>query len=312
MKILILSLVLGFCLSVFGENIDRIIAVVNGEILTKSDLDGFKKRVKKESLLDDLFDVDYKKLLGNKKQLVDHLIDQKIVDSEIRRLKLNVSPSRIDAEIKKIAANLGVGVSGLKKRLKQDNIAFDDYKEFIKRRLERQSLIQREITSKIRISDDEVKSFYAKNSQNKDTDVFEYSLSHILIKAEDNKAAALERANMVVSKIKNGMDFSKAASQYTEDPNFSSGGYLGTFKSGEFLPAFENAVRNIDEGQVAKPVLVGSNYIILRLNKKQIVENPEFLQLKERIRAQLQQLAFKKQFQFWLSQKRSEADIKIN
>lgn len=312
MKFLISALVLSLSLSLNAEVVDRILAVVNGEILTQSDLNNFKRRIKKETLLDDLFDVDYKKIVKQKDQLLKHLIDQKIVDSEVTRLKLGANDKRVDSEISKIAASNGINTSSLKKRLKTDGISFNDYKTFIKNRLERQALIQKEITSKIRISDDEVKSFYTKNSSNSETDVFEYSLSHILIKVNDNKASALERAKMVTNKINSGMNFSDAASQYTEDPNYSSGGFLGVFKSGEFLPAFENAVKNIDEGKISEPVLVGSSYIILKLNKKQIIENPNFLKVKERIRAQLQQLAFKKQFRFWLAQKRQESNIKIN
>lgn len=312
MKFLIISIFLMGPSILFAENLDRILAVVNGEILTNSDLQSFKKRIKKETLLDDLFDVDYKTILKKEKLLLKHLIDQKIVDSEVTRLKLGARDQVVDSEIAKIAASNGVNSAQLKKRLKADGIAFDDYKMFIKNRLERQALIQKEITSKIRISDDEVKSFYAKNSSNSKTDGFEYNLSHILIKINGDKDSANKRAQLVISKVNSGLSFSDAASQYTEDKNYSSGGFLGVFKTGEFLPAFENAVKNIDEGKLSKPVAVGGNLIILRLNKKQIIENPDFLKVKERIRSQLQQMAFKKQFRFWLSQKRQDSNIKIN
>lgn len=312
MKHLLILCTLLISVSSFSEVLDKVLAVVNGEIVTQSDLSQFKNRIKKQTLLDDLFDVDYKKISNNKSKLLEHLIDQKIVDSEVKRLSLSLGEERINKEINQIASNLGVGVDGLKKRLKQDGIGFTEYKNFIKNRIERQALIRKEITSKIRISDDEVKSYYTKNSSNAKTDSFEYTLSNILIKVGENPEAALERAKMVVNKIKAGLSFEDAASQFTEDKNYSSGGYLGKFQSGEFLPAFENAVKNIDEGDVSEPIFVGSNYIILKLNKKQIVESPEYLKMKENIRARLQQLAFKKQFLFWLSQKRSESNIKIN
>lgn len=295
-----------------AEVYDRIMAIVNGEILTKSDFDSFKKRVKNQKLADDLFNVDYKKLQNNDKLLLSHLIDQKIVDSEVSRLALNATPERVAAEIQKIAAGLGASESDLRKRLKADGIDFTEYRQFIKTRIERQALIQREITSKIRISDDELKSHYARQSKNPEVDVFEYNLSHILFKVKDSEAEAKSKAADVFARIKKGLNFSDAASQYSEDPNFTTGGFLGKFKSGEFLPVFENAVRNLDEGQVAKPVKVADNYIILRVNKKQIAESAAFLQQKERIRAQLTQEAFKKQFQFWLVQKRTQSDVKMN
>ncbi|MAF89963.1 MAG: peptidylprolyl isomerase [Bdellovibrionota bacterium] len=295
-----------------AEVYDRILAVVNGEILTLSDMNQFKARLKKQKLADDLFQANPESLLKNKKLLLDHLIDQKIVDSEVSRLNLGIGPEQVEMEINKIATGLGISRDDLRKRLKADGIDFKEYQDFIKTRVERQALIQREITSKIRISDDELKSFYAKKASGSEADAFEYNLSHILIQVKENEDAAKQRAMNVYSKIQNGLNFSDAASQYSEDPNFSSGGFLGVFKSGEFLPAFENAVKNLSEGGTAKPIKVGSNFIILKVNKKQIVESPQFLAQKERIRSYLTQEAFKKQFQFWLVQKRSDSDIRIN
>ncbi|MEC9284327.1 MAG: peptidylprolyl isomerase [Bdellovibrionota bacterium] len=310
-KVLFIALMVT-SLFVKAEDYDRILAVVNGEILTLSDMNQYKARLKSQKLADDLFKVNPETLLKNKKLLIDHLIDQKIVDSEVSRLGLEIGPERVEHEINKIAEGLGITRDDLMKRLKTDGIDFSEYRNFIKSRVERQSLIQREITSKIRISDDELKSFYAKKASGSNVDAFEYNLSHILLQVKDSEDKAKERAENVYSKIQKGLNFSEAASQYSEDPNFSSGGFLGVFKSGEFLPAFENAVKNLDEGGTAKPIKVGSNFIILKVNKKQIVESPQFLAQKERIRSYLTQEAFKKQFQFWLVQKRSDSDIRIN
>jgi len=73
-----------------AEVYDRILAVVNGEILTLSDMNQFKARLKKQKLADDLFQANPESLLKNKKLLLDHLIDQKIVDSEVSRLNLGI------------------------------------------------------------------------------------------------------------------------------------------------------------------------------------------------------------------------------
>ena len=313
MQTLFLVLTLVLSLAAKAEVYDRILAIVNGEILTQSDFKQYEKRLAEQKLADDLFQVDYEQIKKNPKALLDFVIDQKIVDSEVRRLQLGASSEAVQAEIQNIARGLGVNVEALRARLREDKIDFKEYQEFIQKRLERQALIQREITSKIRISDDEIKSYYSRNSKNSGVDVFEYNLSHIMIPIKDDAEMARKKAEDVYAKIQQSqLNFSQAASQFSEDPNFSSGGFLGVFKSGEFLPSFENAVKALSPGEVAKPVKVGQNWILLRVNQKQIVESPEYLEQKERIRAKLTQDAFRKQFRFWLVQKRVESDIRVN
>ncbi|MFK8137374.1 MAG: peptidylprolyl isomerase [Bdellovibrionales bacterium] len=308
----IITFVLAFAVQLEAKIIEKILASVNGEIITQTDLRSFQRKVKQDQLLDDLFNVDYKKIAKNKSSSLGFLIDEKIVDSEVKRLGLEASSDRIDNEIQNIIRQNGIDKKALVKDLKSKGIVFSEYQDFLKKRLERQSLIQKEITSQIKISEDDLKSYYLRNSNNAQNNSYEYRLSNILLFIKGNKDEALKKAKSIYRELQQGGNFSNLAAKHSQDPNFSEGGFLGEFKSGDFIPALEKEVSKLNPGQIAKPVIVGDKIFIAKVDQKKLIDNPDYIQQRPRIMAVLQEEAFKKQFRFWLDQKREVSDIRRN
>jgi peptidyl-prolyl cis-trans isomerase SurA len=100
--------------------------------------------------------------------------------------------------------------------------------------------------------------------------------------------------------------------QFTEDRNFSQGGLLGTFKSGEFLPELEKSVQPLDPGKYSNVVKTDLGYHIVLLIKRNLVANPKMADEHEQITRKLYQEAFEKQFKYWLEQRRKAAFIRKN
>jgi peptidyl-prolyl cis-trans isomerase SurA len=295
-----------------AEIIERIVAIVNGEVITKTDVQSFSKKLKEKNLVDELLVSDVDELLKDRKKMIAHMIDEKIIDSAVKDQQLDVTIERVEQEIRKIARKNRISRAQLKARLKMEGVSFSEYQDFLKKRLERQTLIERAVTSKIKISDEDISSYYMSQYKTSGTEVFEYTLSHILFLKAKGKEDAMTRANLVLKKIKGGQSFDKLASQYSEDPNFSAGGRLGTFKSGEFLKELEGAAKNLEVNGISNIVETKIGFHILRLHKKRLVTDPMLESKKAEIKGILYQKSFQKQFAFWLEQKRQEAFIKIN
>lgn len=315
MKIFIISCLLFLSsLSANAKLIDRILAVVNDEIITKSDVEKYKQELKGNSMQDELFKIDKKALLKSNKKVISQIVDEKIVDSEVKRKGLETTIEQVDEEVRKIQRRNNISRQQLKAALKQQRTSFSAYQNFIKKRLERQSLIQQNITSKIKISDDDVMSYYLANSSRNDAEIFEYTISHIMFLKNSSGGinAAKDRAQKVYKELDSGKSFEVLASQYSEDPNLSPGGLLGSFKAGEMNIEFEKAVKNLSPGSFSTVTTTRFGVHIFKLNKKRLISNPEFEQKKEQIRSFLMQKAFEKQFRFWLDQKRREAFIHFN
>lgn len=319
MKIYSIALALTFNILIAAnaqaELVDRIVAIVNSEIVTESDLKSFSKKLTQNGMIDDLllFGQPISSLESNKKSQLDYLINERLIESEIKRLNLSVTVERVEQEIREVAKRNKVGRNELIEAIKNQGITVSEYQDFIKNRIERQSLIENEVSSKIRVADEDVLAQYIRTNPNSNTGSFEYSLGHILLNPKKGGAEkAQERAEVALKKLKSGEAFDIVAEQFSEDPNFTSGGVLGTFRAGEFSKELEAAVQNLNIGEISGIVKSKAGIHILKVLGKKVITDPAFEKERERIRAEIFEKAFQKNFKFWLDSKREEAFVRLN
>lgn len=312
--ILTLFLVMSSSASAKTQVLEKIVAIVNDQIILLSDNEKQRVRLKKSALVDDLLVNDAKKLAEDPDALVELMINERLIDSEVQRQGLGVTVERVEAEIQQVARQNGITKAQLRQALQEQGVDFAEYQSFIKKRLERHGLIERAITSKIKISDEDLAAYFIQTKgPSAGRDSFQYRLAHILFLPKGGDVTGAEsRAKSVLEKLREGKSFETLASQYSEDPNFSPGGMLGTFKTGEFLPEIEKAVETLSINQTTSLVKTRIGFHIVKLLDKTLIPSPEFEQAKPRIQAYLAEQAFKRQFSFWLAQKRQEAFVRKN
>lgn len=314
-SIVFLSLLLSFTGSLHAKPVDKIVAIVNDQIITLSDTEKFKKKLQTGGLVDDalLKLTDPQALLKDRNALLNELVDEKLIDSDVKRKGLEVTIERVEQEIRSIAGNNNITRQQLQTALQAKGVTMAQYQDFIKTSLERQSLIEREVTSKIRISDEDISSYYMAQKGPSGSQIFEYTLSHILLnKKNGGDEAALNRARAVEEKLKAGQSFEKLAEQFSEDPAFTKGGSLGSFRAGEMIKDLETAVRGVGPGETTGIIKTPAGYQIIKVNKRTLISDPKLEEEKEGIRRTLYADAFKRQFRLWLNQRRDEAFIRIN
>jgi len=300
-------------LSASSEIVEEVRAVVNGSVITRYDVQDFKKKLKTGGLIDDILVQDPKAILSSESKVLDTLIGQKILDSEVKKQSFSVTSEQVDQEVRTVTRRNNINLEQLKAALKEQGVRFSDYQDFLKTRLERQALIEKAISSNIKITDEEVAYAYLKENPGVGSEVYEYKIAHILFLPKGGDVSAAEqRAQSTLNRLTAGETFDELASKYSEDPNFSEGGLLGTFKSGDFVKEIESGVKTLSPGDHSQIVRSRLGFHILKLLDKKIVSDPKFNRLKEQIRLNLYQQAFKNQFEFWLDKKRREAIIQRN
>lgn len=298
---MILQWILCSLLLASSQTIDRIYATVNDEVITTSDLDTYQKQLKGRLLYEDLLfsdDAAIEAASKDRKILIDKVINEKILDSEAKKLGINVAEDRVNKEI----ASKG-GEKHLSTLLGQKNLTIKDYKNFLKKSLARREVINYYVGSKIKISDEDILDFYT--SQTKGTSAgqgFEYNLSHILFSSEPQAREALRM-------LAEGQTFTAVHNKYNPKSKDDS---FGVFKSGEMQPVIENSIAKLKANETSQIVKSAMGFHIFRLNQKKIVNNPDF----ERRRQQIFQILFtknyKEQLDYWIHQKRRMAVVKIN
>lgn len=299
-----------------GEVVERIVAIVNNEIITQTDISKYVERLKSGGLTDDLLIPDEstkQAVLADREKLLQKMIDERLIDSEVKRQNLQVPIERVEQEVRMIAKRNGISRDQLQEAITSRGVSFSQYQDFLKTGLERQALIEKAVTSKIKLSEQDALNYYAQTNSGSSNQVFEYTLAHALfLKEKGGPAAARQKADLFLRRLKEGGNFEKLAGEMSEDPNFEAGGLLGTFKSGEFVPELERAARTLNTGDVSEAVETASGFHVLKVLGKKLVPDPKFEQQKERIHQALYEQAYKRQLQSWLDQLRADAFIRIN
>jgi peptidyl-prolyl cis-trans isomerase SurA len=299
-----------------AEVVERIVAIVNNEIILESDFRELQHKLKTPAMVDEALISNGKTvedLKKDRKVQLDYLINEKLMDSEVKRLNHSVTMERVEQEIKDMAKKNNVSVNEILAAFKAQGISTSEYQAFLKSKIEKQALIESEVVSKLRISDDDALAEYLKKNPERKSTVNEFTVAHIFFNPKKGGAeAAFKRAEAILQKLNAGEVFETLAEQNSEDPNFTSGGLLGTFKSGEFLPEVESSIQNLNAGQTTGIVKSRMGYHIVKLLNKKLTSDPKFEKEKEKIKSVLFEQNFKRQMKNWILSKRDEAFIRIN
>lgn len=296
-----------------AEVVDKIVAIVNNEIILQSDYSILEKKANKPAMIEEILlnGKSPTELKKDKKLQTEYLINEKLLDSEVKKLNLTATPERVENEIKQMAQKYKTTKEEIMAAARSEmSLTTDEYKRFLKTQIERQSLIEQDITSKVRVTDEEVYEEYKKRNPRASSGISEVTLAQIFFNPSKGGAEkAKSRADAALAKIQAGEKFETIAEQTSEDTNFVAGGLLGSFKSGELNAEFDSAIANLKAGQTSAVFKSKRGFHILKVLSLKSVADPQFEKDKERIRSLLMERSFEKQFRSWLKKKREEATI---
>ena len=149
------------------------------------------------------------------------------------------------------------------------------------------NFVEKEVVSKVSVSDADAKKFYDENSAQFKKDA-QVKASHILIGVEpsasaDEKKKAKEKAESVLKDIKAGKDFAELAKASSTCPSKEQGGDLGFFGKGQMVKPFEDAAFGLKKDEVSGVVETQFGYHVIKLTDKKEAETVPFDEVKEKI-----------------------------
>ena len=156
-----------------------------------------------------------------------------------------------------------------------------------------QEFLQREIEGKVKITDDEIETYY-KGHEEEFTNPESAKARHILLKVPegaDEKAwkEAESKAKDIKKKLENGEDFAELAKKYSDDPGSKNkGGDLGFFTKGRMVPEFESAAFSLKPGELSDPVKTNFGYHIIEVQEKKAASTKTLAEVQAQIRQTLQ------------------------
>src|SRR3989441_2261758 len=246
--------------------IDRIVAVVNKEVITQYELAERMNRVQKElqrrgTSLPDRGEIE--------RQVLERLIIEKVQLQYARESGLRVDDLELDRTVSRVAEGNKLSLTEFRKTLERDEIGFDKFREELRNEILVTRLREREVTSKITVSEGEIENFLLEQSGRKDA-ATEYSIAHILVRVPEQASpeqleARRARAEEALKRLKDGADFAQLAAAYSDAPDALQGGVMG-WRSQERLPElFVEALAKLKAGDVSKVLRSPAGFHVLKL-----------------------------------------------
>jgi len=300
-------------ISVGAEVVDRIVAVVNDDIISLSELDLFVKPYSEKIKMDGYSPEKKREMLFHvRKDILNKLIEQKLTDQELKRYNINVTEKEIDGAIERIKDINYYTDEELREALARQGSNMEEYRKNLEEQILRTKLVNIEVKSKVVITTQDVKSYYEAHSDEYGGEK-KYRLQNIIIKtppsADKTEKALIEnRMNVVLTKLKAGHSFEEVAKLYSE----SSGSCeLGLFSANELSQQLQQAIKGLKAGEFTSVLDTDHGYQIFYIAEVLTSPGKSLEDVSSEIEEKLFREIVDKKFASWLDDLRKKSYIKI-
>lgn len=300
--------------NVSGETLNRVVAIVNDDVITLHELN---KKIKEVTGLtsEDLRFQDENTYLEMRRKILDLLIDDKITQEKIRELGIRITPKQIDGAIEKIKRDNQWTHEDLLARLKREAIDYERYRENIKKDLELIRLINFEVKSKIIIREDQICEYYQKHKEGFCRDGNVHLASIFLIQKdpgdEEEFRELSRKGEEILARLRKGEDFGKLASSFSNGPGAVSGGDLGIFKTSQLEPKLKELLEGMPNGGCSDLIIRPNGIQIIKLIERQDAEVKSLEEARDAIYAILYQEEVNSNYVSWIEELRKNSYTKI-
>ena len=297
-----------------SQIIDGIAAIVNGDIITYSQvrgLSGPRERLLRSQLTGDEL---AKQIKEARDAALKDLIDRQLIVQSFRKEKFEIPEHFVDEHVNDIIRDdFGGDRNAFIKTLQAQNFSLSEFKKMEMDKIIVQAMRGKNVKRNTIISPTKVKEYYDKHRA-EFTAKEEVKLRMIMIPthaAEGNSAAQKSIAEEILGKLADGAPFDRMAQMYSEDTTRDNGGDWGWIGRKTLAAPLEKVAFNLPTGRVSHVVEVGPNYYILKVDEKRGGDTPTLAKMRPEIEKKLLQEDSQRQQELWLAGLRQKAYIRI-
>ncbi|MDD5759012.1 MAG: SurA N-terminal domain-containing protein [Desulfobulbaceae bacterium] len=302
-----------------AEVADRIVAIVNDDIITLSEVNEegapyFQELIKRAP--SEQLPAEMQKL---RQEILSHLIDQRLIEQQAAKFEIKVSDEEINQTIDSMLAENHATKEDMKRDLASKGLSEAQYKKQLKNQILQSRLIGREVRSKVVITDEKINEYYKEHYTAK-AGASGYHLLQIGFLWGDkykqkSAAEARQAAENARKQLAAGENFAAVASALSDLPSKEDGGDIGVFEKQELAAHMKDAVLSLKPGETSDIIETPDSYQIIKLVSIQDgseLSGPPMIEVKKEIETKLYQEEGEKLFKKWLSDLRGQAFIKQN
>lgn len=306
---------------VTAEIIDSVVAVVNDDIVTSSDVNRIGKpvfqRISEEAPLEQQDEA----LEQARKKIIAQLIENKLIIQQAAALNISVSEQEITLAKEQVQQRNNFTDEEFRNELKKMGLSKTQYRETLRDQILRSKLINYEIRSKIVIPEKEIQKYFRQQYSNRPPKATYYVLQLGVSWDEKQPSAisaakrnALNKVQIAHNLAQRGQDFTEVVRQYSNLASAADGGDLGSFTRDEMAKYMQDTITVLQPGEISPIIERPNSYMFFKLLKKELDKNRRQVldkKLKEEIRNKLYKQEAEKRYTTWLKKIRDEAYVKI-
>jgi parvulin-like peptidyl-prolyl isomerase len=298
-----------------GEATDKIIAVVNDEVITQKEFNQFFEPYLKR-IEESYKGNDKEKIISQTKEaFLQRLVDNLLIEYEAKKRGAGIKDEEVMNVLKDTLIRQNMGMEEFVKKLEKEGSSLASVKKEIKSQLIRMKLMRWEIKSKIIVSDQEIGEYY-----NQHRDEYEgkeaIRLKQILLLIPPNagkltKTKIKENAEKIQKRAVNSESFDALAAQFSQGPGAAQGGDLGFIEKGVMIPELETVAFNLTPGKVSPVIESSVGFHIIKVVDKRGAGLKPIATVREEIKAKLEDEKLEKKYDGWIAEVRKRSHIEI-
>jgi peptidyl-prolyl cis-trans isomerase SurA len=319
---LILILIIGllFPLYLSAQVVDKVVAVVNDEVITLSELEE-----ETAGLFRSITQSDPKKpILEAMEQAreisLNSMIERRLIKQKAKNYNVTVTDEDIETAYEKVRNDMSLNPTEFRQKLEKSGLTEESYRNKLKSQILQSRLLSYDVRSKIVVTDEMIREHYDEHYTSK-VDKGSFYLLQIGCswnKTDDPEKLIVEkeetrkRTERIFELAKKGQDFKMLAEKFSELPSASDGGDIGIFTLDEMAPAMRDAVRTLKPGEISEIIEtpIGCQFFkLMSEDENAIVVTAAFEAVKEEIREKIFEEKLKIAYSEWVKKLKEDAYI---
>jgi peptidyl-prolyl cis-trans isomerase SurA len=290
-----------------GEIVDRIVAVVNEEIVLLSELEEAARPFAERILSSSAPAARKNRMIFEvRKDILDKLVDQHLTDQEAERRNISVSKKEIDAAVERFKESNYLTDEQLRRMLESEGLTMEEYRRRVSDQILRSKLLNQEVRSKIVITDAEIRQYYESHPElygpKKRVHLKNYLLRLPPSADPAEKRQALERMEGILERLREEASF---------DPTGTESRDLGFFAFDQLSPQLQEALGELEPGQHTPVLDTDAGLQIFHLRDVEVKPGKSLEEASGEIEQELFKEVVDEKFQAWLEELRKRSHIKI-
>ncbi len=299
-----------------AEVIDRIVAVVNNDVITLNDLNNqLKPYIEKITAMGYPPDKEHQMIFKVREDVLNQMIDQQLTDQEIARYKITTSDKDVDNALERVKQSNSLTDEAFRQALAKEGITYEEYRKKTREHILRSNLVNREIKSKVVITKEDVKAYYDAHPELYGFEE-KYHLANVMIRYPETpdystRMQAQQKMAEILQELRAGKSIEAVIQDFSSSAVKVIGGELGTFSLSSLDPKIRDAVKEMTPGQYSEIIETDFGPQIFRLLDKAKTATKTVEEASAEIENKLYKEIVDQKFTKWLQELRSRSHVKI-